>query len=238
MVAALMPVMLEGVCVRQRGAQLIGPVTLALTGEGTTTVIGPNGSGKTTLMRALHGLIRLSEGRVAWPVSTDEARRRQAFVFQTPVMLRRSVLDNIAFPLRLAGEPRRRAREAAAVWGERVGLGAALRRPAEVLSGGERQKLALARALIRQPELLILDEPTASLDGRATREIESILQDAVEGGTRVVMATHDMGQVRRLARDVVFLRHGRVAAHQDVTSFFEAPAVPEAGAFVRGDIVE
>ena len=236
--SGLFPLTVAGATSRRAGHQLVGPVDLTLGGEGVTVVIGPNGSGKTTLLRLLHGAARLSSGRLEWACSTEEARRRQAFVFQQPVMMRRSVLDNIAYPLTVRGMKRAAARAQARVWGERVGLGEMLDRAAPVLSGGERQKLAIARALIAEPELVFLDEPCAALDGRAMREIEEILGAARANGTRLILSTHDMGQARRLADEVVFLLKGRVHERAPADKFFNQPETPQARAFLRGDIVE
>ena len=236
--STLLPMRASGACVHKRGKRLIGPVDLVLDGDGLTAVIGPNGAGKSTLLKALHGLERLSMGRIEWACPTPQAQRLQAFVFQTPVMLRRSVLDNLTYPLRLGGTPRHTARAAAAEWCARIGLEGMEGRQATVLSGGEKQKLALARALITRPEMLFLDEPSASLDGRATREIEALLTLATQAGTRIVMATHDMGQARRLAREVVFLRRGEVHQTAPAATFFDAPGTDAAAAFLAGDIVD
>jgi len=237
-VSALFPLGARGAVVRRKAARLIGPVDLTLGPEGVTIVIGPNGAGKTTLLKTLAGLERIDEGDISWACPPVEVRARLAFVFQAPVMLRRTVEANLAYPLRLAGVPRAEARARAADWAGRVGLGAALRRPATVLSGGERQKLALARALIRDPGVVFLDEPCASLDGRATREIEEILLAAAANGTRLIMSTHDMGQARRLATEVLFLLHGEVLEHTPASVFFDAPQTTEASAFIDGKIVE
>ncbi len=238
MVTGILPLAIEGAKVRRRGKTLVGPVDLSLGAGGVTIVIGPNGAGKTTLLRMAHGLERLSEGTVQWSAPIEEARRKQAFVFQSPIMMRRSVRDNLAFPLTLAGTARSEARQIAEDWADRVGLSDALMRQATVLSGGERQKLALARALIREPEVLFLDEPCASLDGRATREIEEILKTAATNGTRLIMSTHDMGQARRLADEVVFMLHGKVHEVGPASVVLETPETAQAGAFIRGDIVE
>ena len=234
----LFPLHVRGAATRRRGKRLVGPVDLDWDGQGTRVVLGPNGSGKTTLLRLLHGIARLHEGEVTWACGTKAARNAQAFVFQRPVMLRRPVVENLMYPLTLRGVARVEARHRAEAWAEKVGLGDHVNRPAPVLSGGEQQKLAIARALIGGPELVFLDEPTASLDGRATREIEAILRDAAAGGTRIILATHDMGQARRLAQDVVFLLHGRVHESGPADAFFEAPQTAEARAFLKGDIVE
>ena len=234
----LLPLVAEGVELAKGGRRILGPLDLTIDGRGVTAVIGPNGSGKTSLLRLLHGLERPRRGTVRFAVPDDEARRRQAFVFQTPVLMRRTVLDNIAYPLRLAGVARAAARERAEGLAERFGLAGAARLPASVLSGGERQKLALARALATSPDLLFLDEPTASLDGRTTRQIEGFLADAGASGTRIVLATHDLGQARRLADEVVFLHHGTVRERGPAGEVLARPATAEAAAFVRGDIVE
>nr|WP_040701973.1 ATP-binding cassette domain-containing protein [Sulfitobacter indolifex] len=223
---------------RRRGQRLVGPIDLTLGGQGATVVIGPNGAGKTTLLQLLHGTARLSAGQIDWACTTEEARHHQGFVFQRPIMLRRTVLENLIYPLRLRGAPKDKARKAAREWAVRVGLEPLLGRAAPVLSGGEQQKLALARALICKPKLLFLDEPCAALDGRATREIEMILQTAKADGTRLILSTHDLGQARRLADDVLFLVGGRIHEAGRADTFFNQPETEEAQAFLRGDIVE
>lgn len=234
----MFPLVAEQALVRRRGKVLVGPVDLTLQGQGTTIVIGPNGAGKTTLLKMLHGIVRMNGGRLSWACAQDEAQRRQAFVFQSPVMMRRSVVDNIAYPLQLIGLKRKEARARAAEWAERINLGDALDRQATLLSGGERQKLALARALIREPDVLLLDEPCASLDGRATREIEEILQQAAAQGTRLIMSTHNMGQAQRLADEMIFVLKGRIHEFTPANAFFAGPKTTQAEAFLRGDIVE
>jgi len=237
-VSGLFPLKVTGAVSRRRGKRLVGPVDLEWDGQGTCIVIGPNGSGKTTLLRLLHGIARLHEGKVDWACEREIARNAQAFVFQRPVMLRRSVAENLAYPLRVRGQPREEAASVAKEWAEKVGLAELIDRAAPVLSGGEQQKLAIARALIAQPELIFLDEPTASLDGRATREIETIIEESVSMGTRVMLATHDMGQARRLAKRVIFMFRGEVHESGFADAFFSSPKTPEARAFLKGDIVE
>lgn len=234
----MFPLIVEGAVTRRRGKVLVGPVDLRLEARGVTVVIGPNGAGKTSLLRMLHGIARLNEGRVQWACDEAEARERQAFVFQTPVMLRRSVRENLTYPLRISGVGRKAAEITAEGMADKIGLSEALGRSALALSGGERQKLALGRALIRQPEVLFLDEPCAALDGRAMREVEAILLAAAEGGTRLIMSTHNMGQARRLASEVVFLLGGRIHERGTAETFFDNPETTQARAFLRGDIVE
>lgn len=235
---SLFPLSVRGAQTARRGKVLVGPVDLDLRGAGVTVVMGPNGSGKTTLLRLLHGAARLTAGRIDWACDEAEARTHQAFVFQRPVMLRRSVLDNIMYPLLMRGVGKVEARAQAQDWAVRVGLEKMPDRMATNLSGGEQQKLALARAMITQPQVLFLDEPTAALDGRAMREVEAILRAARASGTQLILSTHDMGQARRLADEVLFLLHGQVTEHSPARAFFDAPKTMQARAFLRGDIVE
>jgi tungstate transport system ATP-binding protein len=234
----LFPLKVRGAVSARRGKVLVGPVDIDLQGAGTTVVMGPNGSGKTTFLRLLHGAARLSKGQIEWSCDKVQAQRNQAFVFQRPVMLRRTVLENLIYPLRMRGVPRVPAIIEAEDWAARVGLADMLPRNATNLSGGEQQKLALARAMITKPKLLFLDEPTASLDGRATREIEEVIRSARAQGTHLILSTHDLGQARRLADEVLFLLHGQVHEHANAQIFFDAPETAQARAFLRGDIVE
>ena len=238
MVNTLFPLTVTGATARRSGRDLIGPIDLHLSGAPCTMVIGPNGSGKTTLLRLLSGAARLGAGQINWASDSDYLRAAQAFVFQRPVMLRRTVLQNLCYPLQLRGVSRAQARRRAEEWAAKVGLTDLLDRPAPALSGGEQQKLALARALITNPKVLFLDEPCAALDGRAMREVEAILQAAKTAGTRLIMSTHDMGQARRLADEVLFLLHGKLHEHTLAAEFFAAPQTPQAAAFLNGDIVE
>lgn len=234
----LLPLHASGLVIRRRGKRILGPVDLTLPEQGFTILIGPNGSGKTSLLKSLHGVERLSEGAVNWNVATEQARNRQAYVFQSPIMLRRSVRENLAYPMRLDRIGKSEIDKACDEWAKRIGLGDALDRPAPRLSGGEQQKLALARALIRGPDMLFLDEPCANLDGRATREIEAMLLEAHRQGTRILMATHDLGQLKRLASDVIFLRSGRIHESGPAEEVLSNPQTPELRAFLQGDIVE
>ena len=235
---ALLPLRLEKVGLRKRGKWLLQDVTFDVRSNGITIVMGPNGCGKTTLLRLMHGLLRPRTGQIVWNVALEDARQRQAFVFQTPVMLRRNVIDNIAYPARLRGHSRPSARQLATEWAAKVGLKEQSKLEAQMLSGGERQKLAIARALIGEPDVLFMDEPTTNLDGTSTREIEAIIKDINASGTKVILATHDIGQARRLAEDVVFLNNGKLSEHTSAREFFRAPRTNEAKAYLAGDIVE
>jgi len=237
-VTALLPVRVNQAVVRRRGKTLLGPVDLELGPRGFTIVLGPNGAGKTTLLKTIHGLSRLSSGHVEWSLPAEEARQRQGYVFQSPIMLRRSVRANLAYPLRLAWARQKDIAEAVEHWAGAIGLSGALDRPAPQLSGGEKQKLALARALIRSPDILFLDEPCANLDGRSMREIETLLQKAHDAGTRIVMSTHDLAQAQRLATDILFLFNGTVHESGPAEQCLRSPRTAELAAFLRGDILE
>jgi tungstate transport system ATP-binding protein len=229
-----LPIVFEAVAFAAGAICILRDVTLSLDAGPPTVLIGPNGSGKTTLIKLAMGLLTPTAGRVRYALS-DQAARRQAIVFQKPVMLRRSAGSNVAYALKAAG----RASDAATVMKllDRVGLRSLAERPARRLSGGEQQRLALARALARDPEVLFLDEPTASLDPAATKAVEDIVAGAAAGGVKIVMSTHDLGQARRLAGDIVFLAKGRLIEHAPAERFFAAPATPEARSFVAGELV-
>ncbi|MDC0739484.1 ATP-binding cassette domain-containing protein [Cognatishimia sp. SS12] len=238
MVGSILPARLENVEVRRKSLRLLGPVSFTLVEHGITVIMGPNGAGKSTLLRALHGMERLSAGAIRWATDQQTAQQRQAFVFQTPTLMRRTVLDNVAYPLRLAGHTRKAARGKALALLSNVGLAERADVRASVLSGGERQKMALVRALARAPEVLFLDEACANLDGSATRDIEAILQAQAQQGTRLILTTHDIGQARRLADDVLFLHRGKLVEAGPAAAFFDAPQSRAARAYLNGDIVE
>lgn len=231
-----LPLALSQVSVRAGDVDILSGIDLTVHGGGPTVVIGPNGSGKSTLLKTAMGLVTPSRGTVTWGGLPGIQPDRRAFVFQRPVMLRRSVASNVAFALAAASKPAG-SNEIAALL-DRVGLAHLSERPARRLSGGEQQRLALARALARQPELLFLDEPTASLDPAATRAVEGIVQNAAANGIKVVLSTHDLGQARRLGADIVFLAKGRLVEHAPASSFFTSPQSSKARAFLAGDIVD
>jgi tungstate transport system ATP-binding protein len=233
--ASALPFVARGLRFAAGGVEIIQGLDLEIGAGAPTLILGPNGAGKSVLLRLLHGLLAPTGGTVAWGLPDPEARPRQAMVFQRPVMLRRNVLANMLYPLRLAGLPDAEAAARAAL--DRVGLAALADRPARLLSGGEQQRLALARAWALAPEVLFLDEPTAALDPAATRQVEEIVGAIAASGTKVVMTTHDLGQARRLAGEVVLLLHGQVNARAPAAAFFDAPPTAEAEAFLRGDLV-
>jgi tungstate transport system ATP-binding protein len=224
-------------CYRVGDANRIDGIDLDLAPHSLTVVMGPNGAGKSLLLRLLHGLIEPTSGQVLWggqPLNT-ELRRRQAMVFQRPVLLRRTVAANIRFVLELRGMDSSRERVLAAL--AEVDLSDRAAQPARLLSGGEQQRLALARALALEPDVLFLDEPTANLDPFSMAAIESIVTRSHDRGTKIMLVTHDIGQARRLADDVIFLNRGRLIEHSPADRFFESPDSSQARDYLAGRIV-
>src|SRR5690606_20779704 len=234
---ALLPLVASGVGFVARDSILLDHVSLTIDSPGVTVLMGPNGAGTGLLLRVLHGLIAPSAGSVSWAgrAPDDTVRRRQAMVFQRPVLLRRSVRANLEFVLKQRGRVIDPGRIDALL--ERVGLAGYGSRPARRLSGGEQQRLALARALSLEPEVLFLDEPAASLDPGSTVTIEEVVREARAAGTKVIFVTHDVGQARRLADDVVFLHRGRLREQREAAAFFDNPSSREAAQYLAGDIV-
>jgi tungstate transport system ATP-binding protein len=232
--ASILPLALHELSFAAGGRTIIDRVSLEIEAGPSTIILGANGAGKSVLMRLMHGLFAPTSGTVRW--RENGARRRQAMVFQRPVMLRRSALANVLYALKAAGTPRAEREALAFEALESVGLAHLAHRPARVLSGGEQQRLALARAWALHPEVLFLDEPTASLDPSSTREIETVIRAFDAAGTKIVMATHNLGQARRLGDEVIYLHAGRVVERAPVEDFFKRPSTPEAAAFIRGEL--
>jgi tungstate transport system ATP-binding protein len=234
---ANLPIQFDDVLFAVRGVTILDRINLALVPGAPTVVIGPNGAGKTTLLRLAMALVGPTSGRVTWGGCADAPSSRRAIVFQRPVMLRRSVEANLRYALDAAAVPRAehatRLRELLTL----VGLAALGDRPARRLSGGEQQRLALARALAKDPQVLFLDEPTASLDPAATKAVEDLIRDVAARGIKVVMSTHDLGEARRLAGDIVLMHRGRIAEASDAATFFSNPKTDEARRFAAGELL-
>jgi tungstate transport system ATP-binding protein len=232
-----LPIRFDDVTVGSRTVVLLDRVTLQIEAGAPTVFIGPNGSGKTTLLRTAMGLLAPTQGRITWGGRERSPPIHRAFVFQRPAVLRRSAGGNLRYALRSAGiaEPRRedRTQELLAL----VGLEGFDRRPARRLSGGEQQRLALARALARDPAVLFLDEPTASLDPASTKAIEDVIRAVAASGIKIVMSTHDLGEARRLAGEIVLLHRGRVVERAAAAEFLNAPKTQEARRFVAGELL-
>ncbi len=233
---AIMPLEVSGLRLNVAGEALIKGIDLTIAEPGVTVVMGYNGAGKSLLLRLLHGLIAPSSGTITWAGApgSEAVRLRQSMVFQSPVLLRRSVAANIDFALKV-----RDKRDDA--WRDEllklVGLFDLSSRPARLLSGGEQQRLSLARALSCRPDVMFLDEPTANLDPASMAAIETILEAACAEGVKLIFVTHDVGQAKRLADEIVFLHQGQVAEHSTADAFFKRPATQIAQAYLEGKIV-
>ena len=232
-----LPLMLEDVSLLAREVTILDHVTLTIAAGAPTMLVGPNGSGKSSLMRLAMGLASPSRGRVTYAGRIDVPPVRRAIVFQRPVMLRRTASGNLRYALAAAGIPRAERDAAAQELLDRVGLGALSERPARRMSGGEQQRLAIARALAKAPEILFLDEPTASLDPAATKATEDIIAGIAARGIKIVMATHDLGEARRLGGEIVLMNRGRIVEVADAQTFFTSPKTDAARRFVAGELL-
>ncbi len=232
-----LPIVLEHVDVRDGDTTILDDISLRFAAGPPTIVIGPNGSGKTTLLRVAMGMRAPTGGRIMWGGRERVAPIKRAIVFQRPVMLRRSAAANLRYALANANVPRsewpRRTSELFAL----VGLEGLQERPARKLSGGEQQRLALARALAREPDVLLLDEPTAALDPASTKAIEDVLLAVAARNIKIIMSTHDLGEARRLAGDIILMHRGRIIESSAAATFFFTPQTEEARRFIGGELL-
>lgn len=231
------PITFDYVTVTAGTVIILDKVALSIERGAPTVLIGPNGSGKTTLLRVAMGLVPVTHGQVTWGGVASDRPQRCAIVFQRPAMLRRSAAGNLRYALAAAGVPRRERQARVPELLADVGLTGLDHRAARRMSGGEQQRLALARALALDPAVLFLDEPTASLDPAATKGIEDIVRTVTARGVKVVMSTHDLGQARRLAGDIVFMHRGRLLESSAARDFFAAPRSEEARKFIAGELL-
>ncbi len=240
--ASILPLELRAVGFSAGGQPLLRDLSIRFEASAPSVVLGPNGAGKSLTLRIAHGLLAPTTGSVRWlgldvPPDDPRVRGRQTMVFERPVLLRRSAAANVEYALAVAGVPRsERAGRVSQVL-SRTGLAALADRRARVLSAGEQQRLCLARAWALEPEVLFLDEPTAALDPAATRAVEELIGAISESGTKIVMTTHDLGQARRLAGEVLLLCAGTLVERAPAREFFEAPESAEARSFLRGDLL-
>ena len=235
--SSILPLRLDDVVFEVGQRRIVDGISMTLAAGPRTVILGPNGAGKSVLLRLCHGLLAPTAGTIAWNAAEIAGGpRRQAMVFQRPVMLRRSALDNVIYALKLggvaSGERGERAMEAL----RKVGLENLGRHSARVLSGGEQQRLALARVWALRPEVLFLDEPTASLDPGATHEIEKVIRALHDAGTKIVLVTHNLGQAHRLGDEVLFLNQGRLVERAPADQFLKHPASSEAAKFLEGEL--
>ena len=235
--SADLPITFDNVTVAAGTVTILDRIAITLSPGPPTVLIGPNGAGKTTLLHTAMGLITPSHGRITWGGQEEAPPLRRAIVFQRPMMLRRSVGANIRYALRAAGVARAEQKSRVGELLALVGLEQMTDRPARRLSGGEQQRLAIARALARDPAVLFLDEPTASLDPAATKAIEDVIRGVSQRGIKVVMSTHDLGEARRLAGEIVMLHRGRIVEASNASSFFNTPQTGEAKKFIAGELL-
>lgn len=244
---------LQNVGVRFGAREALKNVNLQIAQGDRLALIGANGSGKSTLLRALHGLMSSQSGQSKQAAQLSGRINihqdvRQAMLFQRPHMLRMSAQANVAMAAWLGGTPWASAKAQALAALQRVGLDSEARRPARALSQGQQQRLALARAWVMQPNVLLLDEPTASMDPHAKREVENLMQEFAEldtnsggQGMTLIFASHNLGQVKRLATHVAYLEHGQLLVHLPVQAFFDPVQLQavstQADAFLKGDFV-
>ena len=233
----LVPLAVSDLRLTFAGQDLLKGISFSVETSGITVIMGPNGAGKSLLLRCLHGLIEPTSGQIAWgdAAMSSKLRRRQAMVFQRPVLLRRSVLANVVF-----AQKARDVRDDAVAMSllAEMRLADIFERPARKLSGGEQQRLALARALATYPDVLLLDEPTASLDPASTRIIEDTVIATSRRNVKVIFVTHNTHQAGRLAEDIVFLDDGKVCEHRPAKEFLSAPRSPQADAYLTGRLPE
>jgi tungstate transport system ATP-binding protein len=232
-----LPLVFEDIQLRAGNVSILDRVSLTIAPGAPTVLIGPNGSGKTTLLRVAMGLVAPSNGRMTWGEEGRSTPPRKAIVFQRPAMLRRSVVGNLRFALRAAGVPAQARQKRMDELLRLVGLEGFSDRPARRLSGGEQQRLALARALARDPAVLFLDEPTASLDPAATKVIEDIVRTLALRGIKIVMATHDLGEARRLGGQIVLMHRGSVVESGPADTFFACPETDWGRRFIAGELL-
>ena len=234
----ILPMLVEGLTFSAGGKDILHKINFRLNADGKTFIVGPNGAGKSVLLKICHGLLTPQSGKVVWSNSAENnPDYKQGMLFQRPILLRRSARANIEYALAvrgISGVQRRRRVDAVL---EQTGLASLANQNARVLSLGEQQRLALARVWALEPRILFLDEPTAHLDPSSTRMVEDVISGIFDTGTKIVMTSHDMGQVKRLADEVLFLYRGQLLEKTSVKKFFARPKSTEGQLFVTGDLL-
>ena len=236
----LFPLKVENLVLNVNGKKLINNLSFILKAEGITALMGPNGAGKSLTLRLLHNLIEKTSGTIRWNNVTDQKsiQNAQAMVFQKPVLLRRSVIENLRYNLKVKNINSKAKQDKLIDEAlTKAGLMDQAQNPARLLSGGEQQKLAMARALMDNPSILFLDEPTASLDPNATLVIEELIKEASKMGTKIILVTHDIGQAKRLAEEIIFLNQGQVCEQGPAQEMIANPKSKPARQYFSGEIV-
>ncbi len=236
MTCPLLPITVDKLMLHSRRKTLLDSISVHITHPGITAIMGPNGAGKSLFIRCLHGLSQPDSGQISFAGQAikDSHRLRQSLIFQRPVLLRRTVRQNLKFVHALRPAQNYRDIETAL---ETVGLSGLAEQPAKQLSGGEQQRLALARALMTCPDILFLDEACANLDPASAAQIEALLLEASKKGQKIILITHDIAQARRLADDLIFLHQGQLCEHSLAKDFFARPKSAAARAYLDGQIL-
>lgn len=233
-----LPLHIDHLHVTRKGNTLLSDIDYSIETNAVTVILGPNGAGKSLLLQVAHGLVTPNEGSLKWNTLTPQPQQSwRAFIFQKPVLLRRSVRANIGYVLSLhnVGKAKREALIQKAL--KLTGLSHLAERNARVLSGGEQQRLNIARAWVLQPRVILFDEPTAELDPSGTAAIEQLIETISQQGTKILMTTHDLGQARRLASDILFLHQGKLVEYSLAEDFFEQPKTKMAQNFIAGKLL-
>lgn len=234
----ILPLQVDSLGFEINNKVLLDGISFQLQPGAPTGVVGPNGAGKSLLLRLCHGLLTPSAGSIEWAGgSVEQQRAAQAMVFQRPILLRRSVRGNIEHALKARHIEKHERADRTEIVLQKTGLHNISNRNARVLSGGEQQRLALARAWALKPRVLFLDEPTANLDPAATAQVEQIIREMDQDQVRIMMVSHDLGQVRRVAVDVMFLHNGRLIEHSPAEHFFKTPETSLSAAFINGELL-
>ena len=234
----ILPMSVEGLTFSAGGKDILYQINFRLNAEGKTFIVGPNGAGKSVLLKVCHGLLTPQSGKVVWSsCAENNPDYKQGMLFQRPMLLRRSTRANIEYALAVRGISGAKRRHRVDAVLEQTGLASLADQNARVLSLGEQQRLALARVWALEPRILFLDDPTAHLDPSSTRMVEEVISGIFDSGTKIVMTSHDMGQVKRLADEVLFLYRGQLLEKTSVKNFFSKPKSTEGQLFVTGDLL-
>ena len=233
-----LPLQINKLQIAKKGNLLLNDVSLTINSNDITIILGPNGAGKSLLLRAAHGLEAPSQGTLKWNAQSPKPQHSwRAYIFQKPVLLRRTVRANLEYVLSLHGIDKADYASLINTALELTGLSSLAERNARVLSGGEQQRLNIARAWVLQPKVILLDEPTAELDPSGTAAIEHLIETIAQQGTKIIMTTHDLGQAHRLAKDILFFNQGKLVEHTAAKDFFEQAQTQTAQNFIAGKLL-
>ena len=233
---SLTPIVVSNLSLLLGKTKILDKIKCKIHNESIVAVLGPNGAGKSMFLKTINGLIEVDSREIKFNSIeiNDYIRKEIAMVFQKPTLLRRSVFENMQFVLE---RKNKLSNIEIMKLLQRVSLDTFKDKPARLLSGGEQQRLSLARALLINPSLLLLDEPTANLDPYSLNLIEEIILDENKKGKTIILTTHDMGQAKRLAKEILFFNKGKLLEQTKAINFFKKPKTKEAQSYVNGKIL-